>query len=259
MTTVRKLRDGFTLVELLVVLAIISILAALLMPALKNARESGKRAKCMSNLRQLALASTMYAGDNNGYFSEFTVDGPIWAVHSYVKMDSYSFFTRTHLFVCPSSVGKTDVNSYAMGDWGGSYTDGPVSGYKSYGFNRCLIQNGFSPGTGYCDNINKVKYPSATFMWTDTMYNYFDWDYWGFIPAYRHGGNVPSGWNWSTDGKATSSTTLNPKWNQSGGFNMAFVDGHVEYIGWRKWIVWWNGAFNLYGNPWYWGYGDGLY
>jgi prepilin-type N-terminal cleavage/methylation domain-containing protein/prepilin-type processing-associated H-X9-DG protein len=64
---------GFTLIELLVVIAIIAILVALLFPALATAKENGRRAQCVSNQRQLALAWVAYAGDNedrlalNGY------------------------------------------------------------------------------------------------------------------------------------------------------------------------------------------------
>ncbi|MBI4028341.1 MAG: prepilin-type N-terminal cleavage/methylation domain-containing protein [Verrucomicrobia bacterium] len=57
---------AFTLIELLVVVAIISILASLLLPSLKNARESAKMAKCISNLKQIGAAGVMYADDNNG-------------------------------------------------------------------------------------------------------------------------------------------------------------------------------------------------
>jgi prepilin-type N-terminal cleavage/methylation domain-containing protein len=58
-------RKAFTLIELLVVVAIIAILMAILMPALQRAREQGKRAACLNNLRQLALAWIMYADEND--------------------------------------------------------------------------------------------------------------------------------------------------------------------------------------------------
>ncbi|MCU0918358.1 MAG: type II secretion system GspH family protein, partial [Planctomycetes bacterium] len=56
---------GFTLIELLVVIAIIAILMAVLMPSLQRAREQGKRAACLSNLKQLQLAWIAYADDND--------------------------------------------------------------------------------------------------------------------------------------------------------------------------------------------------
>jgi prepilin-type N-terminal cleavage/methylation domain-containing protein/prepilin-type processing-associated H-X9-DG protein len=57
-------RRGFTLIELLVVIAIIAVLMAILMPALRRATEAGKRAACLSNLKQLMLAWSMYADSN---------------------------------------------------------------------------------------------------------------------------------------------------------------------------------------------------
>lgn len=56
---------GFTLIELLVVIAIVAILAAILMPVLAGARASAHKAKCVSNMRQLLQASSMYASDHN--------------------------------------------------------------------------------------------------------------------------------------------------------------------------------------------------
>lgn len=58
-------RRGFTLIELLVVIAIIAILMSILIPTLNRAREQGKRAACLNNLRQLQLAWGVYADDND--------------------------------------------------------------------------------------------------------------------------------------------------------------------------------------------------
>ena len=65
---------GFTLVELLVVIGIIAVLIALLLPVLNVARESARSASCSSNLRQLHLASLLYAGDNRGYLPPAHLD-----------------------------------------------------------------------------------------------------------------------------------------------------------------------------------------
>jgi prepilin-type N-terminal cleavage/methylation domain-containing protein/prepilin-type processing-associated H-X9-DG protein len=58
--------EGFTLIELLVVIAIIAILAALLLPSLASAKQAGKRAACVSNLRQVGIAIRTYADENEG-------------------------------------------------------------------------------------------------------------------------------------------------------------------------------------------------
>lgn len=71
---------GFTLIELLVVIAVIAVLMSILMPALNRAREQGRRAGCLSNLKNLTLAWIMYADDNsdkivNGSSGEYGTEG----------------------------------------------------------------------------------------------------------------------------------------------------------------------------------------
>ena len=60
---------NFTLIELLVVIGIIAVLAAMLLPALANAREKANQADCTSQLKQIGTAQLIYANDNRNYFT----------------------------------------------------------------------------------------------------------------------------------------------------------------------------------------------
>ncbi len=69
--------NHFTLIELLIVIAIIAILAAMLLPALNNARERGKMIQCASNLNQIGKAELLYANDNGDFITPLNL-GSSW-------------------------------------------------------------------------------------------------------------------------------------------------------------------------------------
>jgi prepilin-type N-terminal cleavage/methylation domain-containing protein/prepilin-type processing-associated H-X9-DG protein len=122
---------AFTLIELLVVLAILSLLAALFLPAVNNAKELGRLARCKANVRQISLAMEMYVSDNGRYpFYLMVLGGP----SNFVSWDEALVpYTQSHwtndLYKCPSYRYSSRPMSYdaASGAW--------VTPQGSYGYN----------------------------------------------------------------------------------------------------------------------------
>jgi prepilin-type N-terminal cleavage/methylation domain-containing protein len=108
---------GFTLIELLVVVAIISILAAILFPVFARARESARRASCLSNMKQIGIGIMMYTQDYDerypivtsytidAFATETTTPSPFQEIYPYTK--------SWQILVCPSAIanGATAKNA----------------------------------------------------------------------------------------------------------------------------------------------------
>ncbi|MFZ4695754.1 MAG: DUF1559 domain-containing protein, partial [Verrucomicrobiia bacterium] len=113
----------------MVVVAIIAILAALLLPSLKSARESAIRIQCMNNLKQHGTAVSMYLQDNEGFFPNNTANrDPTWRYLWFLNTDAYSrYFPKVSArdisnpkylgvdpkYICPAFRRRLDAGEFS--------------------------------------------------------------------------------------------------------------------------------------------------
>lgn len=127
-------RRGFTLIELLVVIAIIAVLMGILLPALNRVQEHGRRAACLSNCKQMALAWNMYADDNDDKIVSgctglggHNKDGDCWVywpgagateerrIKGITDGLLYEYCPDIRLYKCPTGM-RNEVVTYAIVD-----------------------------------------------------------------------------------------------------------------------------------------------
>jgi prepilin-type N-terminal cleavage/methylation domain-containing protein len=210
----RGRRSGFTLIELLVVIAIIAILASLLLPALGRAKDKGSTARCQSNLRQLAMAATMFDEDNQAYPVGWVPDpaSPIWYRQLQPYLGRNDKVSGKGVFICPSSVQKAQPGEQTKG-----MREGGFWGFLAYAQNNFINCGRTNIGS------KDVKDPAGTVLYADT-------DGWDACLYSDPGGNICFRHSGGNEKSADTDRGIAGQKKGKHRANAVFVDTHVLLV-----------------------------
>jgi prepilin-type N-terminal cleavage/methylation domain-containing protein/prepilin-type processing-associated H-X9-DG protein len=227
-------KSAFTLIELLVVIAIIAILAAILFPVFSRAKQAAKRTADMSNMRQIGIAFTSYASDNDDRFplTSYPEHGNTWAIRCQPYIRDWQLFRSpgdNSGFWPPEGVHWPDENA-PEGDprW---------SEFRITSYLLNAYMSGSFQDTGTYSTTSAIASPASTIyvaLARDDVEprDHFHPFYWGNPPEFTNGFMQNMTWDAAKD--ETKELKLNAF---ADGTNYTFVDGHAKFGRWRQ--VWW--------------------
>jgi prepilin-type N-terminal cleavage/methylation domain-containing protein/prepilin-type processing-associated H-X9-DG protein len=218
-------RSGFTLIELLIIIAILAILAAVLAPVFAEAREQVRTYVCLSNLRQLGMASTMYQQDYDELYASASLQPGAWLpdVHT-------AYLKSWKVWICPSDADARQ--------WDGEWGSQSFWVRTSYLWNAYVFQGDSATWTRGI-SAAAVPYPTDLVVWAEAYANA------GWVndaapisdpdptDAYIHnayGDNLNAAPNDPTASACPIHHAAHLDVKHHKGGNYAFADGHARWL-----------------------------